>query len=310
MFDSLSCIKIDQKAKMKLRKTIRAIGIIAATSLLFIPMAQGSAKAKAKAPVYKLLWSDEFSRKLNYGPDPSKWTYDTMVGPNSEKEYYTTKRANTTHDGKGHLVITANLITENDPLYNYCLPDLTDTCWYSSGRIKTAGLVSFQYGKISARIKMPKGQGTWPAFWMLGQDLNQGGTWPECGEIDIVEGKEEMANYVFGTVHGPGYSGGQGIGDVYQHSEPLSSGWHEYSIVWAKNSIKWYFDGKLFHSISPTFVYGNQWVFNQQFFIILNLAMGGQFVTGGIDPSVTQAKMYIDYVRAYSVNGVGKVFKR
>ena len=296
---------------MKLGKALKAIGLVVASSLLLIPAAQAPALAatKAKAPVYKLIWSDEFSRKKGYAPDPTKWTYDTMVGPNSEKEYYTTKRANSAHDGKGNLVITAKLITETDPLYNYCLPDLTDTCWYSSARLKTAGLVGFKYGKITARIKMPKGQGTWPAFWMLGQDLNQGGSWPECGEIDIVEAKEEMNNYVFGTAHGPGYSGGQGIGDVYQNTAPLADGYHEYSIVWAKNSIKWYFDGKLYHSLSPTFVYGNQWVFNQEFFIIMNLAMGGQFVTGGLDPSVKEAKMYIDYVRAYSVNGVGKVVK-
>lgn len=295
---------------MKLRSSLKAIGLAAVASLLLIPVAQAPASAAAKAPVYKLLWSDEFSRKVGWAPDSTKWTYDTMLGPNSEKQYYTTKRANSQHDGKGHLVITANLITENDPLYNYCLPDLTDTCWYSSARLKTAGLVGFQYGKITARIKMPKGQGTWPAFWMLGQDLNQGGTWPDCGEIDIVEAKEEMNNYVFGTAHGPGYSGGQGIGDVYVNNAPLSAGWHEYSIVWSKNSIKWYFDGKLYHSLSPAYVYGNQWPYNQEFFIILNLAMGGQFVTGGLDPSVKQAKMYVDYVRAYSVNGVGKVVKR
>lgn len=293
---------------MKFRNILRAVGIATVSALLVVPMAQAPAQGASKV-TYKLLWSDEFSGKAGLGPDSKNWTYDTMVGPNSEKEYYTTKRANTQRDGKGHLLITANLITETDPLYDYCLPDLTDTCWYSSGRIKTAGRVSFKYGKIEARMKMPAGQGTWPAFWMLGQDLNRGGTWPDCGEIDIVETQGAQPNVVFGTAHGPGYSAGQAIGNIFVHSKPVTDGWHTYSVIWKPNRIEWYFDGKLYHTLKPADTLGNLWVFNQEFFVILNLAMGGTFA-GEIDPTVKQAKLYVDYVRAYSVNGVGKVYKR
>lgn len=293
---------------MKLRGLVRAVGILAVSALLLVPMAQSSAQGATKKPVYKLIWSDEFSRKAGWGPDQTKWTYDTMLGPNSEKEYYTMRRANSAHDGKGHMVITAKLITETDPLYDYCSPDLTDTCWYSSARLKTSNLVGFKYGKVTARIKMPAGQGTWPAFWMLGQDLNEGGTWPDCGEIDIVEAKESTNNYVYGTAHGPGYSGGQGIGNIFINNQPLSAGYHNYSIIWKPNRIEWYFDDKLYHVLTPIDVMGNLWPYNQEFFIILNLAMGGQFV-GDIDTSVKEAKMYVDYIRVYSINGVGKVIK-
>lgn len=293
---------------MKIQALFRAIGMTAIAGVLAVTAVQGSADAATKKPVYKLIWSDEFSRKAGYAPDPSKWTYDTMLGPNSEKEYYTTKRSNSAHDGKGHLAIKANLITETDPLYDYCLPDLTDTCWYSSARIKTAGKYSFKYGKIEARIKMPTGQGTWPAFWMLGQDLNNGGTWPDCGEIDIVETKGSEPNNVFGTAHGPGYSGGQGIGNIFTDTKPVLNTWHTYGIVWKPNLVQWYFDGKLYHQMKPVDTFGNLWAFNSDFFIILNLAMGGTFA-GELDPSVKNATMWVDYVRVYSVNGVGKVYK-
>lgn len=293
---------------MKLRSLFRAIGIIAVSTLLVVPLAQSSAQGATKN-TYKLIWSDEFNRKAGWAPDKTKWTYDTMLGPNSEKQYYTTSRLNSLHDGKGNMVITSRLITETSPYYNYCLPDLTDTCWYTSARLKTANLVGFKYGKITARIKMPAGQGVWPAFWMLGQDLNEGGTWPDCGEIDIVEAKESQSNLVFGTAHGPNYSGGQGIGNVFVNNQPLSAAYHTYSIIWKPNRIEWYFDGKLYHTLTPTDVMGNLWPYNQEFFLILNLAMGGTFA-GDVDPSVKYAKMYVDYIRVYSVNGVGKVIKR
>jgi beta-glucanase (GH16 family) len=165
---------------------------------------------------------------------------------------------------------------------------------------------------MSARIKMPAGTGVWPAFWMLGDSLNKTITWPDCGEIDIVESKDNPNTMVFGTAHGPGYSGGGGLGDVISSSTPLSAGYHTYAIKWKKDRIDWYFDGALFHTIVPSDTYGKPWVFNQEFFLIMNLAMGGMFVG---NPSFSQvnpvnsATMSIDWIRYYSVNGLGRVIK-
>ena len=293
---------------MKLRSILKMVGIAAAASLMLGAAAQAPATAATKN-VYKLLWNQEFNGKKGSAPNPKWWEYDMGLGPNGEKQYYTQLRKNSAIDGKGNMVLTARLITETDPLYSYCMPDIVDNCWYSSARLKSSGKVGFKYGMMVARIKMPKGKGAWPAFWMLGQSINDGVSWPHCGEIDIVEAKGEPNNQVFGTAHGPGYSGGQGVGDMFINDGPLGDGYHTYSIKWKPNQVQWFFDGKLYHTLNPTSVWGNDYVFNDEFFLIMNLAMGGLFV-GDIDPeNVTKSEMAIDYVRYYSVNGVGKVIK-
>ena len=297
-------------AKKSRKSAVRSALRVCGAGILAVGLVAGLGQAPVQgATKYKLLWSQEFTGKKGTRIDQKYWNYEMMVGGNNEKEYYTMLSKNSQFDGLGHFVITARVITERDPLYNYCMPDVVDNCWYTSARLNTSSKISFQYGKMSARIKMPAGAGVWPAFWMLGQSLNEGETWPTCGEIDIVEAKDNPNSMVFGTAHGPGYSGGQGWGNVFYSNAPLSDAYHTYSIEWKKNRVDWYFDGQLYHTMTPASVYGNQYVFNQKFFLIMNLAMGGMF-TGNMDPvNVPTASMSIDWIRYYSVNGVGKVYK-
>ena len=159
-----------------------------------------------------------------------------------------------------------------------------------------------------ARMKLPTDVGTWPAFWMLGASLVKGGTWPESGEMDIVETRGTAPNMVQGTVHGPGYSAGNAVGSGYYAPNPVSNGYHTYGIDWLPNKIVFTFDGHVYFTVTPADVRGNRYVFNQEFFLILNLAMGGEFA-GDTDPAVKTSVMNVDWIRYYSINGQGKVYK-
>lgn len=181
-------------------------------------------------------------------------------------------------------------------------------CLFTSAKIKTAKKLSFQYGRMEIRMKNPAGIGTWPAFWMLGVDLLAGNPWPECGEIDIMEARGFMGEAAFGTIHGPNYSGGRGFGSTYNNGAQLSDAFHTYAIEWKKNQIDFYVDDSMYFSVTPKDIAPGRWVFNQEFFLILNLAMGGEFA-GELDPALMQSQMSIDYIRFYSINGIGKVKK-
>lgn len=276
-----------------------------------------SINPSAAAPkVLKLLWAEEFNGKKESKPNPKTWSYDIGGGGwgNSELEYYTDKASNVALDGKGNLIINALRIS--DYSFNQLDPSNDTTailrkcaeCQFTSGKLKTAKKISFQYGRLEARLKVPAGAGTWPAFWLLGTDLIKGNPWPECGEIDIIELRGDSPNVAFATVHGPGYSGGAGKMSTIQLNESLAENFHTYAIEWKKNKIDFFVDDTLYHSVTPKSVAPNRWVFNQQFFIILNLAMGGEF-TGEIAPEIKQAQLAIDYIRFYQLNSLGKVFK-
>lgn len=285
------------------RKTRMVVALLAiATS---VAPALASEPTAVATITKKLLWRQEFNGKANTAPDPKAFTYDLGDGGgwgNSEQQYYTKQRQNIRIDGKGNLVISAVRIP--DPLFfDPCI-----SCQFTSARVKTQDRVGFRYGRMEARIKIPAGVGTWPAFWMLGADLGKTTTWPDSGEIDIMEAKGSQQNWAYGTVHGPGYSGGQAIGGLYISPQTLSEGYHVYSIDWKPNLIEFYVDGNPYFSIDPSLLGGRRWVFNKEYFLILNIAMGGNF-TGEIDPDLKQADMYIDYIRYYSLNGVGRVFK-
>lgn len=274
------------------------------------------ASAATKITTYKLLWSDEFTGKKGSLPNSKTWDYDLGgLNQNGELQFYTKSPKNISLNGSGQLVITANRIADqsqmavsNDPEIEKML-NACNGCQFSSSRIKSARKIAFQYGRVEARIKAPSGDGTWPAFWMLGSDLLKGIPWPDAGEIDIFEGKGSMPNTAFGTIHGPGLqSSGGGYGSIYNNANALSLGYHTYAIEWKKNQLDFYVDDNNYFSISTKDPATGTWVYNQPFFMILNLAMGGEF-TGDIDPDIKTAQLSVDYIRYYSINGVGKVFR-
>jgi beta-glucanase (GH16 family) len=289
---------------------------ILATSIIAIMPATISQAAAPK--VLKLLWADEFNGKKGSLPSSKNWDYDIGNGygwGNAELEYYTNKPANISTDGKGKLVISANRISDaqgNQTDNSSAATQILNSCWecqFTSAKIKTSRKVQFQYGRIEARIKVAPGEGTWPAFWMLGADLLDGNPWPECGEIDIVETRGVEPSLVSAVLHGPGYGKGPGVGGSYQNLTPVSDAYHVYAIEWKKNKIDFYFNDRLISSETPASVNPGRWVFNQKFYLILNLAMGGEF-GGAIDPAINQTQTFVDYIRYYSVDGVGKVTKQ
>jgi beta-glucanase (GH16 family) len=289
---------------------------ILATSIIAIMPATISQAAAPK--VLKLLWADEFNGKKGSLPSSKNWDYDIGNGygwGNAEVEYYTNKPANISTDGKGKLVISANRISDaqgNQTDNSSAATQILNSCWecqFTSAKIKSSRKVQFQYGRIEARMKVAAGEGTWPAFWMLGADLLDGNPWPECGEIDIVETRGVEPSLVSAVLHGPGYGKGPGVGGSYQNPTPVSDAYHVYAIEWKKNKIDFYFNDRLISSETPASVTPGRWVFNQKFYLILNLAMGGEF-GGAIDPAINQTQTFVDYIRYYSVDGVGKVTKQ
>ena len=281
---------------------------VGAVLLACVPTTGNSASAATSATAKKLLWSQEFNNKTKIGVDTRYFTHDLGNGfgwGNAEKEYYTASRSNISTDGKGNLVISALRIPDSSPILNSC-----DDCQFTSAKVKTAGKLGFVYGRMEARMKAPAGSGMWPAFWMLGKSLDTGDVWPECGEIDIFEGKGSEPNRAYGTIHGPGYYGGDGSqkGSVVDFPAPLSDGFHTYAVEVKPNNITFFFDGVKYYSISASQVAPNKWPFNKEFFLILNLATGGNFEPN-IDPTINSAQFTIDYIRYYSVGGYGKLVK-
>lgn len=294
-------------------KSLKRIALVGLAALSIGLSAPASAvvtdKPAVTKVVKKLLWKQEFTGTAKVAPNARVFNYDLGGGGwgNLEHQAYVTTNARTDGTKQGNLVITAKkyIYDPNDIYYECPINTPGNACEYTSSRIQTSGKLAFQYGRLEARIKMPKGDGTWPAFWLLGNDILRN-SWPSCGEIDITEVKGSYPYSTYGSIHGPGYSGGESITSIWDLSTQLNAGYHVYAIEWNKNSIKWYIDSKLYHSVTPATLGKDTWVFNKPFFLILNLAMGGQFV-GDVDPSLTSASMSVDYIRYYSLNGVGKV---
>ncbi|WP_062349726.1 glycoside hydrolase family 16 protein [Herbidospora yilanensis] len=256
------------------------------------------AMPQAQAAIGPVTWSDEFNAPAGTSIDGSKWKFDIGGGGwgNNEQQYYTDSTRNVYHDGAGNLAITARRENPSNLQCHY------GTCQYTSGRILTADKFSQAYGRFEARIKIPRGQGIWPAFWMLG-----GGTWPNGGEIDIMENVGNQPNTVYGTVHGPGYFGGTAVGGNRSIGAPLADAFHTYRVDWSPNLIIWYLDGSEYFRVTPSSLRGNAWVFDHPFFMILNVAVGGYWP--GYPDGSTQfpQTMLIDYVRvsAWQPDGGG-----
>jgi beta-glucanase (GH16 family) len=251
----------------------------------------------------KLVWSDEFNTAAGAAPNAAVWGRDVGDGTingipgwgNSELQYYTAGTTNVATDGKGHLRITAR--EADGSLMCYYGP-----CEYTSARLLTKERFEVAYGRLEARIKVPRGSGLWPAFWMLGTDLDRAG-WPTAGEIDVMEHVGREPNEVFGTLHGPGYSGGQSYGQTYDLGKPVADAFHVFAIEWQPDHIAWFIDGFQYFEASPADaeLQGKQWVFNQPFFLLLNVAVGGNF-GGPVGPETEfPQNLLVDYVRLYQV---------
>ncbi|NNE65538.1 MAG: glycoside hydrolase family 16 protein [Pyrinomonadaceae bacterium] len=247
---------------------------------------------------WSLTWSDEFQGPAGSGIDKTKWSYRIGGGGwgNKEFQYYTDSTKNSFHDGHGNLVIKA--IEEGSPAGTKCW---YGKCRYTSARLVTEGKFAQKYGKIEARIKVPYGQGIWPAFWMLGDDFKTEG-WPDSGEIDILENIGREPGKVYGTIHGPGYAGAKGIGKSFklESGKKFTDNFHVFAIEWEPNEIRWYVDGKHFHTVRPKDLpKGAKWVYDHPHFMLLNLAVGGNWPGSPDNTTVFPQQMKIDYVRVY-----------
>jgi beta-glucanase (GH16 family) len=243
------------------------------------------------------VWNDEFDGPAGASFDRAKWVADTggQGFGNQERQFYTTRAENVALDGDGHLVITARA---EPPSSGY-------QCWYggcryTSTRLKTQGLFEQAYGRFEARIRIPRGQGIWPAFWMLGANIDLVG-WPQSGEVDIMENIGREPAIAHGTLHGPGYSGGASIG----RADTLSSGayaddFHVFAVVWRPDEIRWFVDGRQYHRMTPADLPpGTKWVFDHPFFLLVNLAVGGAWPGDPDASTVFPQQLVVDYVRIY-----------
>jgi beta-glucanase (GH16 family) len=292
-------------------------------SLVLVTEATAAArKPKDRNSGWKLVWSDEFNGPDGSAPDPKKWTYDIGVDGNgwgnNELEYYTNSPRNISIRN-GMLVITAvrekhtgPVVAPKDPSTGQVSGSPAGqtrvrnqvTRDYTSARIKTQGLFAETYGRFEARIKLPRGQGMWPAFWMLGANIDRTG-WPGCGEIDIMENVGKEPSRIHGSIHGPGPSG-SGTDDMtaiytLPGQKRFSDGFHVFAVEWEPKVIRFYVDDHLYETATPAGLpHGTGWVFDHPFFLLLNLAVGGDW-PGSPDKSTHfPQEMLVDYVRVYA----------
>lgn len=237
----------------------------------------------------ELTLSEEFD--TDGAPDAAIWRFDIGTGENGwgnqELQYYTDRSENAVVQN-GVLLITAR-------------KESFEGSQYTSARLVTKDLFEQEYGRFEARIRLPYGQGIWPAFWMLGADIDEN-PWPAAGEIDIMEYRGQNPTVLVGTVHGPGYSGGESISKEYTlPNDRFDTGFHIFGIEWGPEYINFYVDDVLYNQITPEDVTG-QWVFNKPFYILMNMAVGGTFVGAPNDETQFPQTMLVDYVRVYKKN--------
>jgi beta-glucanase (GH16 family) len=263
------------------------------------PTAPPPAPASIDPDAWELAWSDEFDGPAGSPPDPETWGYDLGDGSsvglqgwgNQERQWYTDRPENVATDGDGSLLIRV-------------LPaDGSQSCWYgpcehTSARITTKDRFEVEYGRLEARIKVPGDFGLWPAFWLLGTNIATE-PWPACGEIDVMEFVGRRPNEFTGTIHGPGYSGSSSFGATVDLGKPVADDYHVFAVDWSPGRIAWYVDGAKYHEASPADVAPNAWVFDHPFFMILNVAVGGNLGGPVRADREFPTPMAIDYVRLY-----------
>lgn len=236
---------------------------------------------------WELVWSDEFEAEADAPINGDFWTCE--IGGhgwgNNQLEHNTNRIENVAHNGEGFLVITAR---EEEYQGNA----------YTSARCNTNDKVEFTFGKVEARIDLPEGQGMWPAFWMLGANFPLT-NWPDSGEIDIMEYVGHEMRSTHGTIHGPGYSGGAGITSRYIHEDFVPDGFHVYGIEWEPDIIRFYVDEEIYFTVTPDSLFDQDWVFNDPFFMIINVAVGGNWPGSPNATTVFPQEMLLDWVRVY-----------
>jgi beta-glucanase (GH16 family) len=276
---------MNQRNQNKLN-TIKRIGQRFLTATMLIASVSCSDYEQTVTTLTELVMQDEFD--INGAPNSTIWGYDIGTGANgwgnNELQYYTNRKENVTVQN-GYLLITARKESfQGSP--------------YTSARLLTKGKFDQRYGRFEARIRLPWGQGIWPAFWMLGADIDTN-PWPGAGEIDIMEFRGQEPSTVLGTLHGPGYSGGESVTKSYTlKNDRFDTGFHVFGIEWAPDYVNFYVDDVLYNQITPADVPG-EWVFNKPFFILINLAVGGSFVGSPDSETVFPQTMLVDYVRVY-----------
>ena len=229
-------------------------------------------------------WSDEFDGPAGAPVDPSTWRFE--VGGhgwgNDELQHYTDGMANAALDGAGCLALTARREPDGR---------------YTSARLISKDRVAFRHGLVTARIRVPGGRGIWPAFWMLGADIDAVG-WPACGEIDVMENFGTDPHAVHGTVHGPGYAGRAGVTGAHRAAVDLAADFHDYAVRWRPGHIAWLLDGQPYHAVTPDDLPG-PWVFEHDFYLLLNVAVGGTFSVPPDDDALPRT-MLVDHIRVYA----------
>lgn len=265
-------------------------------------------EAQTVATFTELVMSDEFD--VDGAPNPDIWGYDIGTGfdgwGNNELQYYTNR--------------TENVKVENGVLLITALKEDYNGASYTSARLTTKGLFEQAYGRFEARIRVPRGSGLWPAFWLLGADCEGVGeridsNWPLCGEIDVMEYRRQEPTIVSGALHGPGYSGltvpqGQITKSYDLQTDRFDNGFHIFGIEWGPEYINFYVDDALYNQITPADLKITpedsdnpgalgEWVYNKPFYVIINLAVGGQFPGAPNAEEFFPQSMLIDYVRVY-----------
>ncbi|GAB4418710.1 MAG: glycoside hydrolase family 16 protein [Bacteroidia bacterium] len=238
---------------------------------------------------WTLSWSDEFDGPAGQLPNADNWTYDIGTGDNGwgngEFQYYTNRPENVSLNGEGQLVIAARREAfAGSP--------------FTSARIITKGRFTQAFGRIEARLKTPYGPGMWPAFWMLGANIDDV-NWPQCGEIDIMELRGQQPHVIHGSLHGPGYSGGAAITGSYAlENGRFDTDFHVFAVEWYEDRIDFFVDDFLYNRIAAEEAPG-EWVYDQPFFLLLNVAVGGNFVGFPTSQTPFPQTMVVDYVRVY-----------
>lgn len=271
------------------RTCLRAIPAGLVVLLAVFAQAGCSRASSPDATRWQLVWADEFDGPAGQRPDSSRWRYDIGTDwGNAQLEFDTDRVENVVLDGGGRLAITARAESYQGSAY-------------TSGRINTYGHFAQQAGRFEARIKLPAGRGLWPAFWLLGADFESVG-WPACGEIDIMEYRGQEPAVSHGSLHGPGYSGGSAVTARYQlpGSARFDQDFHVWAVEWSEEQITWIVDDTRFFTVrSSDLPPGGQWAFRHPFFIILNMAVGGNFVGPPDGSTVFPQTMLVDWVRVH-----------